>query len=165
MTFAASRWGCCGDAGIHIDSRSRRHGNRPLNPQHRATGVPTIATALASKRPTGRDCEPSASDKFRLMGHALMENYCGFIVDACLSQANGHPERLDALALLEPYRPTGPHSARRRRCADRRYRLTDAFLARYPFGSCAHEKIQTAATMGRRSLSRLSVKTVAARSQ
>jgi hypothetical protein len=35
------------------------------------------------------------------MGHALMENRSGFIVDACLTQADGHAERVAALALIE----------------------------------------------------------------
>ena len=36
------------------------------------------------------------------MGHALMENRSGLIVDACLTEASGHAERVAALALIEP---------------------------------------------------------------
>ena len=36
------------------------------------------------------------------MGHALMENRSGLIVDACLTRADGHAERVAALAMIEP---------------------------------------------------------------
>jgi len=36
------------------------------------------------------------------MGHALMENRSGLFVDACLTQANGHAERVAALSMIEP---------------------------------------------------------------
>ena len=32
-----------------------------------------------------------------------MENRCGLVVDACLTQANGHAERLAALAMIEKH--------------------------------------------------------------
>ena len=35
------------------------------------------------------------------LGHALMENRCGLPIDACLTQPNGHAERLAALAMIE----------------------------------------------------------------
>ena len=35
------------------------------------------------------------------MGHALMENRNGLIVDGCVTQANGHAERTAALAMIE----------------------------------------------------------------
>ncbi len=46
--------------------------------------------------------------KLAFLGHALMENRCGLIVDACLTPANGHGERIAALAMIEPRadRPT-----------------------------------------------------------
>lgn len=37
------------------------------------------------------------------MGHALMENRSGLLVGACLTRADGHAERVAALALIEPY--------------------------------------------------------------
>ena len=37
------------------------------------------------------------------MGHALMENGSGLVVGACLTGANGHAERVAALALIEPH--------------------------------------------------------------
>jgi len=51
---------------------------------------------------------PGKEAKLCFMGHALMENSSGLIVDACLTQADGHAERVAALALIEPRadRPT-----------------------------------------------------------
>ena len=42
------------------------------------------------------------------MGRALMENRNGLVVDACLTEANGHAERIAALHVIEPRadRPT-----------------------------------------------------------
>ena len=40
--------------------------------------------------------------KLCFMGHALMENRNGLIVDACVTQADGHAERIAALAMIEP---------------------------------------------------------------
>jgi hypothetical protein len=37
------------------------------------------------------------------MGHALMENRNGLIVDAVTTRASGHAERLAAIALIEPH--------------------------------------------------------------
>ena len=36
------------------------------------------------------------------MGHALMENRNGLVVDACVTEANGHAERIAALHMIEP---------------------------------------------------------------
>ena len=38
----------------------------------------------------------------RLGGHGLMENRHGLLVDACLTPADGHAERVAALAMIEP---------------------------------------------------------------
>jgi len=40
--------------------------------------------------------------KLCYMGHALMENRNGLVVDACLTHADGHGERNAALAMIEP---------------------------------------------------------------
>jgi transposase len=47
--------------------------------------------------------------KLCFLGHALMENRSGLLVDACLTPAGGHAERTAALAMIEPRadRPTG----------------------------------------------------------
>jgi IS5 family transposase len=39
--------------------------------------------------------------KLAFLGHALMENRCGLLVDACLTRADGHGERNGALAMVE----------------------------------------------------------------
>lgn len=51
---------------------------------------------------------PGMEAKLAFLGHALMENRSGLIVDACLTPANGHGERIAALAMIEPRadRPT-----------------------------------------------------------
>ena len=41
--------------------------------------------------------------KLCFMGHALMENRHGLLVDACLTPADGHAERMAALAMIEPH--------------------------------------------------------------
>jgi hypothetical protein len=40
--------------------------------------------------------------KLCFIGHALMENRSGLLVDTCLTQAGGHAERVAALAMIEP---------------------------------------------------------------
>ena len=47
--------------------------------------------------------------KLAFLGHALMENCSGLIVNACLTPADGHGERNAALAMIEPLanRPVG----------------------------------------------------------
>ena len=45
---------------------------------------------------------PGMEARLCFMGHALMENRSGLLVDACLTQAGGHAERVAALAMIEP---------------------------------------------------------------
>ena len=47
--------------------------------------------------------------RLAFLGHALMENRSGLVVDACLTPADGHGERIAALAMIERRadRPTG----------------------------------------------------------
>jgi transposase len=45
---------------------------------------------------------PGKEARLCFMGHALMENRSGLIVDACLTEASGHAERVAALAMIEP---------------------------------------------------------------
>ncbi|MCJ2116582.1 IS5 family transposase [Methylobacterium sp. J-001] len=40
--------------------------------------------------------------KLFFIGHALMENHSALIVDTCLTSADGHVERIAALAMIEP---------------------------------------------------------------
>ena len=63
----------------------------------------TNATHASTTDPEAKLYKKSAGTEARLafLGHALMENRCGLVVDACLTQANGHAERLAALAMIE----------------------------------------------------------------
>ena len=64
------------------------HGQkRSANETHASTTDPGAAL------PQG----PGKEAKLCLMGHALMENGNGLVVDACLTEANGHAERIAAL--------------------------------------------------------------------
>ena len=45
---------------------------------------------------------PGKEARLCFMGHALMENRNGLIVDAVTTRASGHAERLAAIALIEP---------------------------------------------------------------
>ena len=53
------------------------------------------ATHALTTAPEARLYRKSAGTEARLafLGHALMENRCGFVVDACLTQANGYAKR------------------------------------------------------------------------
>jgi len=46
---------------------------------------------------------PGMEARLAFLGHALMENRCGLLVDACLTSANGHAERIAALAMIESH--------------------------------------------------------------
>ncbi len=63
----------------------------------------TNATRASTSDPeTKLYCKgPGMEAKLAFLGHALMENRCGLVIDACLTQANGHAERLAALAMIE----------------------------------------------------------------
>lgn len=56
------------------------------------------------------------------MGHELMENRYGLLVDACLTEASGYAERVAALHMIEPFadRPQAITLG-----ADRAYDATD----------------------------------------
>lgn len=45
---------------------------------------------------------PGQEAKLCFIGHALMENRSGLLVETCLTQAGGHAERVAALAMIEP---------------------------------------------------------------
>lgn len=46
---------------------------------------------------------PGMEARLAFLGHALMENHSGLLVDACLTPATGHAERIAALAMIEPH--------------------------------------------------------------
>jgi transposase len=70
------------------------HGQKRSNATHGST---TDADARLYKKGRGKEA------KLCFMGHGLMENRNGLLVDACLTHADGHAERVAALHMIEPY--------------------------------------------------------------
>jgi hypothetical protein len=70
------------------------HRQRRSNDTHVSTSDPE---AKLYRKGQGKEA------KLCFMGHALMENRNGLIVDACLTQADGHAEQIAALHMIEPY--------------------------------------------------------------
>jgi hypothetical protein len=69
------------------------HGEAPANATHESTTDPD---ARLFRKGPGREA------RLCFMGHALMENRNGLVVDACLTKADGHAERIAALHMIEP---------------------------------------------------------------
>lgn len=69
------------------------HGQRRTNATHASTSDPD---ARLYKKGQGKEA------KLCFMGHGLMENRHGLMVDACLTLADGHAERIAALHMIEP---------------------------------------------------------------
>jgi transposase len=69
-------------------------GEKRSNATHAST---TDADARLYRKGEGKEA------KLCFMGHALMENGSGLLVGACLTGADGHAERVAALALIEPH--------------------------------------------------------------
>jgi len=69
------------------------HGEKRSNETHASTTDPE---ARLYRKGPGKEA------KLCFMGHALMENRHGLFVDACLTQADGHAERIAALHMIEP---------------------------------------------------------------
>src|SRR6188472_3816949 len=79
------------------DGRNREadfHGEKRSNDTHASTTDPE--SRLYRKGP-GKEA------KLCFMGHALMENRNGLVVEACLTPADGHAERVAALHMIEPH--------------------------------------------------------------
>ena len=70
------------------------HGERRSNDTHASTTDPE---ARLYRKGPGKEA------KLCFMGHALMENRNGLVVDACLTPADGHAERVAALHMIEPH--------------------------------------------------------------
>ena len=70
------------------------HGQRLSNDTHRSITDPE---ARLYRKGRGREA------KLSFMGHALMENRNGLIIDGCVTQANGQAERTAALAMIEKH--------------------------------------------------------------
>ena len=85
------------------------HGQRRSNETHTSTTDPE---ARLYRKGPGKEA------KLCFMGHALMENRNGLIVDACLTPADGHAERVAALHMIEP-------------CADRPHATSPAIGAHF----------------------------------
>ena len=75
------------------------HGQKRSNETHAST---TDRDARLYRKGRGKEA------KLCFMGHGLMENRHGLLVDACLTVADGHAERVAALHMIEPRadRPT-----------------------------------------------------------
>ncbi len=69
------------------------HGQRRSNETHVSTTGPEARLYRKG---------PDKEAKLCFMGHALMENRNGLVVDACLTEANGHAERIATLHMIEP---------------------------------------------------------------
>jgi transposase len=70
------------------------HGQKRSNATHASSTDPQ---ARLYKKGAGKEA------KLCFMGHGLMENRHGLLVDACLTQADGHAERVAALHMIEPH--------------------------------------------------------------
>ena len=69
------------------------HGEKRSNETHVSTSDPE---ARLYRKGTGKEA------KLCFIGHVLMENRHGLFVDACLTPADGHAERIAALHMIEP---------------------------------------------------------------
>src|SRR6478736_1847917 len=79
------------------DGRNREadfHGEKRSNDSHVSTTDPE---ARLYRKGPGKEA------KLCFMGHALMENRNGLVVDACVTPADGHAERVAALHMIEPH--------------------------------------------------------------
>jgi transposase len=69
------------------------HGQKRSNETHASTTDPDARLYRKGKGKEAKLC---------FMGHGLMENRHGLLVDACLTLADGHAERVAALHMIEP---------------------------------------------------------------
>ena len=69
------------------------HGQKRSNETHASRTDPE---ARLYRKGSGKEA------RLCFMGHALMENRTGLVVDACLTEADGQAEREAALAMIEP---------------------------------------------------------------
>ncbi len=69
------------------------HGRKRSNETHASTTDPE---ARLYRKGQGKEA------KLCFIGHGLMENRHGLLVDTCLTQADGHAERVAALHMIEP---------------------------------------------------------------
>lgn len=69
------------------------HGKKRTNETHASTTDPQ---ARLYRKGAGKEA------RLCFIGHGLMENRSGLLVDSCLTPAGGHAERVAALAMIEP---------------------------------------------------------------
>jgi transposase len=79
--------------GVGRNAEADFHGEKRTNDTHAST---TDLDARLYKKGKGKEA------KLCFMGHGLMENRHGLLVDACLTLAGGHAERVAALHMIEP---------------------------------------------------------------
>ena len=91
-------WRAAG-AGDGRNAEADFHGQKRSNDTHVSTTDPD---ARLYRKGKGKET------KLCFIGHGLMENRHGLLVDACLTLADGHAERVAALHMIEPHadRPT-----------------------------------------------------------
>jgi transposase len=70
------------------------HGKKRSNETHASTSDPDARLYRKGKGKEAKLC---------FIGHGLMENRSGLLVEACLTRADGHAERVAALAMIEPH--------------------------------------------------------------
>jgi transposase len=80
-------------AGGGRNAEANFHGEKRSNETHSSTTDPDARLYRKG---------PGMEAKLRYIGHGLMENRSGLLVDACLTPAGGHAERVAALAMIEP---------------------------------------------------------------
>jgi transposase len=80
-------------AGGGRNAEADFHGKKRSNDTHASTTDPD---ARLYRKGAGKEA------KLSFIGHGLMENRSGLLVDACLTRADGHAERVAALHMIEP---------------------------------------------------------------
>ena len=80
-------------AGGHRNAEADFRGKKRSNDTHASTTDPD---ARLYRKGAGKEA------KLCFIGHGLMENRSGLLVEACLTPADGHAERVAALAMIEP---------------------------------------------------------------
>jgi transposase len=81
-------------AGGGRNAEADFHGKKRSNETHASTTDPD---ARLYRKGSGKEA------KLCFIGHGLMENRSGLLVDACLTPADGHAERVAALFMIEPH--------------------------------------------------------------
>jgi hypothetical protein len=101
-------------SGRRACPRAKTRGTARAIRRRQAAGGTTKRISMARSAPMRRTLRrpirrarlyrkgPGKEAKLCFMGHALMENRNGLVVDACLTEANGHAERIAALHMIEP---------------------------------------------------------------